>query len=164
MNSAIERLLTLRVSDFMSRDVVQVSACQTMGEAAAVFVQHRITGAPVTDESGRCVGILSSVDFVRREQRRGDSAEDDLAQREHQLTQDRPSEPFHIESVAEDSVQSHMTTAVQAIDEHESLLEAARMVCAEHVHRLPVVDEHGHVVGVVSSMDLVAAMIKALEE
>ena len=44
------------------------------------------------------------------------------------------------------------------------MIDAAREMCAQHVHRLPVVDAGGKVVGLVSSLDLVAAMVGALEE
>lgn len=50
MNSAIERLLCLRVSDVMTRDVISVTAGRTMPVAAATLVDSRISGAPVKNE------------------------------------------------------------------------------------------------------------------
>ena len=66
MNSAIERLLSLRVCDVMSSTVVEVSVNASLAEAAALLVDNNVSGAPVVDESGRCVGVLSSTDFVVR--------------------------------------------------------------------------------------------------
>ncbi len=45
MNSAIERLLSLRVADVMSSSVVKVSVNATLADAAALLVDNDITGA-----------------------------------------------------------------------------------------------------------------------
>jgi len=50
MNSAIERLLSLRVADAMSKDVVRLSPRESMADAAETLVDHHITGAPVVDK------------------------------------------------------------------------------------------------------------------
>ena len=66
MNSAIERLLSLRVTDIMTRRVVTVSPDQKMSEAARLLIEKRVTGAPVVDAEGKCVGILSATDYLHR--------------------------------------------------------------------------------------------------
>ncbi len=50
MWTAINRLLSLKVSDVMSRSLVEVSASQGMAEVAAIFDANRISSAPVIDE------------------------------------------------------------------------------------------------------------------
>lgn len=162
MNSAIERLLTLRAVDVMNRNVITVSANQSMTRAARAFVEGEISGAPVVDEQGRCVGVLSSRDFVRRA---GTVPEEHVTApgQEHALVQESPTESFHIDEVP-DVVRNYMTTAVQTIPEEASMMEMARVLCSEHVHRLIVVDEESRPSGVVTSLDLVAAVVNAIEE
>ena len=157
MNSAIERLLRLSVKDLMAKDVVVVSSHSTMADAAETLSKNSISGVPVVDEQGRCVGILSAADFVRREILREESSD-------HELTQETPAHAYQVRLVAGELVSAHMTSAVQSVDADRSLIEAGRIMCADHVHRLPVLDEFGHVVGMVSSLDLVAASIHAIEE
>jgi CBS-domain-containing membrane protein len=164
MNSAIERLLSLRVSDVMSTDVVQIPVHQTMADAAGLMVKHQISGAPVVDEQGRCVGILSSFDFATREQQGVENTESPRGKVQHVLVRERPSQPYHIEDVAEDVVANYMAAAVQTVRPTATLMEAARVMCAAHVHRLVVLDAHGRPVGIVSSLDLVAALVKVIEE
>ncbi|MFM2096303.1 MAG: hypothetical protein RIS70_3427, partial [Planctomycetota bacterium] len=53
---------------------------------------------------------------------------------------------------------------VQSIAESAPLSHAAKIMCLQHVHRLPVVDASGKPVGIISSMDLVAALSNAAEE
>ena len=57
-----------------------------------------------------------------------------------------------------------MSEAVQSIDPGASLLIAARMMCAEHIHRLLVIDDSQQPVGVVSTMDIIAAMVNVVDE
>ena len=84
MMDVLERLQTLSVADVMSRDVWVVSANQTMGDAALRFAECDISSAPSVDESGKCIGMLSAVDFVRQYQQLEVRA--DLAQLLHQLS------------------------------------------------------------------------------
>jgi CBS domain-containing protein len=164
MHHAIDRLLSLRVSDLVGQAIVTVSTAQTMAEAAGVLVRNKISGAPVVDAAGHCVGMLSSVDFVRRELHLESSDAAGSTDVEHRLTQSHPEQPLHIETISEHLVSEHMTQGVQTVSADETLLKASRMMCTEHVHRLPVVDRSGQLIGVVSSLDIVAALVKSMEE
>ena len=164
MSNAIERLLSLRVSDVMTRNLVQIPAHQTMGDAAQLMIRHEISGAPVVDEQGRCVGILSGFDFALREMAGCQSTESPRGRVEHVLVRDLPGQPYHIEDVPEDMVSTHMSPAVQTVNPSATLMQAARAMCAAHIHRLVVLDEHAHPLGIVSSLDVVAALVKGIEE
>lgn len=167
MNSAIERLISLRASDIMRRDVVTISANQSMERAARTFLQSEITGAPVVDEQGHCVGVLSAVDFVRRSQQAptaADPASTSPDETDHVLVQDGPRGTLHIDESPHDQVRSYMTTGVQSATTDTSLLDVARMMCNEHIHRLVVLDDRAHPIGVITSLDLVAAVAQVIEE
>jgi CBS domain-containing membrane protein len=148
----------------MNPQVVTVSAHQTMTEAAEVFTRRRISGAPVVDEHGHCLGILSATDFVRRESESRAAERAVLAGAEHELVRRRESHGYSIECMGDDLVRNHMTSAVQTIPATATLIQAARIMCTDHIHRLPVLDSDAHPVGFLSSLDLVAAMLKAVEE
>ena len=146
MNSAIERLLGLRVSDVMSSNVVQVNQDDRMSEAAAILDRHDVSGAPVVDDQGRCVGILSSSDFVLRSA----NAVDQTVEGQEVLHKDH--------------VSDHMSEVVESVSPDSSIMDAARSMCREHIHRLVVLDDGKNPVGLVSSLDLVAAMVAAIQE
>ena len=67
-------------------------------------------------------------------------------------------------STAEDFAAYHMSPAIQTIDAGASLLRTARVMNAEHVHHLFVLDEHQRPIGVVSTMDVTAAVVNAFDE
>jgi len=160
MNSTIQRLSTLQVSDAMTPRVVTISANSTMAEAADLLSEKQITGAPVVDEKGHCIGVISGTDFIHskaEELVRHDTVPDFLAS---QL----PSGTYSIEHVQHDLVRHHMSPAVQTVGHSDPLLSAAKMMCQQHVHRLIVLDESGAPVGILTSLDLVATLVSSVEE
>jgi CBS-domain-containing membrane protein len=165
MNSAIERLLSLRVSDVMNRGVVQVSQHDSLSQAAHTLAEKSISGAPVVDEQGRCVGVLSATDFVKRHAGRNPQrSASRLCGDEQQLSSPGPQGALNLAASGDELVCHHMSSAVQSVRAEQTLITAARMMCAEHVHRLPVLDDHGRVAGMLTSLDVVAALVHAVEE
>jgi CBS domain-containing protein len=143
MDSAVDRLLTLKVKDVMTRQVVCVESDQYLADAAQLLVEKGISGAPVIDAQGLCVGILSALDYVRRE---------------HVLPVNSG------EEATRRRVREQMSTSVRAVKAEQTLLAAARIMCDKHVHRLPVLDEQGRPAGLITSMDVVAALVNVIDE
>jgi len=176
MPAVLDRLQSLRVADVMNRRVVPVSAHQTMSEAAAIFLEHGISGAPVVDEEGRCVGILSAADFVRREiasqgadpsKPKGGpaaTAASRVAKPDSESVLRQSPGGWEISDVRPEEVAAHMTPAVQSVTPEMPLVDAARMMCTQHIHRLPVLDAEAHPQGMVTALDIVAAVVQAVEE
>jgi CBS domain-containing protein len=156
MNPGIQRLRMLKVRDVMSRHVVEVSANQSMSRAAISFAESGVTSAPVINEVGLCVGMLSASDFMKW------SCPDCGETRQHTLVRDNPGECYSIEP-SSDMVRTYMSPAVQSVAADESLLQAARTMCVAHIHHLPVL-ENDRPVGVVSIMDIAAALVTAIDE
>jgi predicted transcriptional regulator len=141
----------------MAKHVVSISVNSTMTEAADLLTERRVSGAPVVDEAGRCVGVLTGSDFVH--QHAVHCNEEDSGSG---VLSEALSSRFWDES--QDMVRKHMTVAVQTIHRERPLLEAARMMCSQHVHRLIVVDDSQRPAGVISSLDMAAVLLKLAEE
>jgi CBS domain-containing protein len=155
MFPGIDRLRTLKVRDVMSHKVIEISANQTMSEAAKAFAQGDISSAPVVDDQGRCIGMLSAADFIKRDcLQRGE--------RDRHETTKRPDDPVTSESTS-DIVGRYMSSAPKSVTADSLVLQAARAMSAEHIHHLPVLEEQ-RPIGLVSTMDIVAALINAVDE
>ena len=159
MNSAIERLTALKVSDAMQRNVVRLSTHSTMAEAADTLLNHAISGAPVVDEFDHCVGVLSALDFVKREH---ELAESGALEATHSQSEPRPM--LNVGVFDQERVERYMTPAVQSIAMDAPLMQAAKIMHSAHLHRIPVLDGRGRPIGMISSLDIVAALMTALEE
>ena len=57
--------LNLTAEDLMSRDVLTLPQAMSLRTAAHLLWRDRISGAPVVDAEGRCVGVLSTTDLLR---------------------------------------------------------------------------------------------------
>ncbi len=65
MSTTFEPVSALTASDVMKGPVTAVRQDMTLREAARRLRHDQISGAPVVDEEGRCVGVLSASDFLR---------------------------------------------------------------------------------------------------
>jgi CBS-domain-containing membrane protein len=147
-----ERLHELTVGDVMSRKVIAISASADMAEAANTLSGAGASGAPVVDADCRCIGVLSATDFLKYESSR--AADGSCT---HVWTGDGDYLPRN-------SVRRFMSTAVQTVSRDATLMHAARVMCVEHIHRLLVLDDRSSPVGVVSTLDVIAALIGAVDE
>jgi CBS domain-containing protein len=136
----------------MTTDVVTVRPETTVPELVQTLLSRNISGAPVVDDGGVLVGIVTEGDLLRRaelgtERKRGGW----LAFFTGTAT------------LAQDFVRSHatlvsdiMSPGVVAVGRSASLSEIADLMEIKHVRRVPVVDE-GRVVGIVSRANLLRA-------
>jgi CBS-domain-containing membrane protein len=142
-----------KVKDIMSRDVVTISAGDTVHEALQLMGENRVSALPVVNSHEQCVGILSTSDLVDMTR----DVDDDL----YQLDMvDPTSRRFLLDKLAHsmgnETVQSFMSETVATIDADASLVKATREMLRNRVHHLPVVDEHERLVGIISTMDVLA--------
>lgn len=164
MSGVLERLQTLRVRDVMSTSMVTIDHSESLGSAASTMVKGPISGLPVVDDVGRCVGMLTAFDFVRRYAAERDEERAALDGDEYQLVRGSRDEPLEVDSAHPETVAGNMSSGVQSIAQDAPLLDAAREMCAAHIHRLPVLDAHGNVEGIITSLDIVAAIVNAADE
>lgn len=158
--TSIDRLL---VRDVMHRDVVTIDETATLGEAAAQFDKHGISGAPVVDVTGKCIGVLSVTDFAYREKDRTAATESFGLGFEHLLVKET-GWPIQIEPVRDDRVRDHMSPFVRTIRQDAPILNAARVMVSEHLHRLIIVDADERPTGVLGALDVVKCIIKSAEK
>lgn len=136
----------MKVSDAMTADLVTTTPETTLKDAAGEMVRHRISGLPVVNDSGTVVGVLSETDVVAKEveARPRDSALRRFL--EGPAVDDR----FYARTVGD-----AMTTPARTIEPGRPVAQAASIMLAEGINRLPVVDEHGKLVGLLTRGDLV---------
>ncbi len=131
----VARERTVRVRDVMAMDLFVIPVGTSRMEAAAMLAQRRVGGAPVVSRSGKPVGIVSRADLL---------------------------DPRH---QGEDVLVEHaMTRVLYAVKPSDPLMAAVRLMASEKIHRVLVTDEHGHLVGLVSTMDVLRALAESEPE
>jgi CBS domain-containing protein len=68
-----DSLLALTAGDLMTRQLVCLPEVMPLREAARLLLRSQVSGAPVVDGQGKCVGVLSATDFLRLSARRADA-------------------------------------------------------------------------------------------
>jgi len=157
MKTMAKPLLELTAADLMSDPVVMIPGEMSLRKAAHLLALNRISGAPVIDARGKCIGVLSATDFVRW----ADSAPTASLLREPADESFTSSWHMHPGNVPEFPVRKYMTNDPVMVGPGTSLVAMARKMLDAHIHRVIVVDEDSHPVGVVSTTDMLAALAHA---
>ena len=150
---------TTRISEVMTSLVLTANATDQMENLARVFEEQDINAAPVVDESGKCVGIITSHDLVEFEAAR-------------QLMQNEISHGYYynlahygdgaseaIPGLNFNEVGFHMTKTLETVGHDEPLSSAARKMCQKHIHHLIVLDQDQKPAGILSTLDILGHLL-----
>lgn len=151
----VAELSKMRVKDVMSKDVVAVNPNDTLHEALDLIVENRVSALPVINGTGQCVGMLSTSDLI--------DLTHDLDDEIQNLGRSEASQrPWLVEQLSQalgaERVSEQMTPDVETIGPEVSVPDAAAAMVRNRVHRLPVADDNGRLLGIVSTVDIMRAV------
>lgn len=135
-----------RVEDVMTTDVVSVRQTAEYKDIASLLRELHVSALPVLDEADHLVGVVSEADLLLKE-----VGQEALGG--HLISSGRRGERAKAAGVTAAEL---MTTPAVTIRPDDSLAVAARLMHDRHVKRLPVVDQTGRLVGIVSRVDLLS--------
>jgi CBS domain-containing protein len=148
------------VADWMNRDLITVTPSTPLSDAVKLLVDRHISGLPVIDDEGKLVGVISDSDLMWREQGLEQPPYmiflGGVIYFKNPLTYDRD-----LHKALGQTVGEVMTPHAISISEDTPLPEAARIMHDKKIHRLPVVDEHNHPIGIITEGDIVRAIAAA---
>ncbi|MBI2808235.1 MAG: CBS domain-containing protein [Planctomycetes bacterium] len=150
---AVLTLAALQASDLMVPNPISLRAEAGVNEAMALFTEKAITAAPVIDEAGRPIGVVSRSDLLIHQQEH-----DPGARRANDYfyapTFEQLDLPDENRPTGRTTVADLMTPAVFAVAPATPVSQVVNDMVGLHVHRLFVVDEAGVLVGVITTMDV----------
>ncbi|MGC9148366.1 MAG: CBS domain-containing protein [Sulfolobales archaeon] len=123
-----KRSLPLRVSDIMTRDVATATENATLSSIAAIMYERGIGSVIIVDEENKPIGIVTERDIVYAVAKN--------------LRRDAPAWSF-------------MTENPVVIKESDLITDAMEKMRELNIRHLPVVNEEGKLVGMVSFRDIV---------
>lgn len=145
------------VAEIMTREPIVVTPATPLKEAIQILAERHISGLPVVNEQGVLVGVISESDLMWQET----GAEpppyvmvlDSIIylQNPHKYEQE-------IHKALGQTVGEVMTSQVTTISPQKSLQEAAHALQQKQIHRLPVLDDTGKLVGIITRGDIIRAM------
>ena len=126
---------SLKVRDYMSADVVTFAPSDSVMDAMSILLKEGISGAPVLDEDGDLVGVLSEVDLMEI------------------VVQDS----YYNENAG--IVSDFMQVAVEHVEPDMDILNLAQRFVRNHRRRYPVLQD-GVLVGQISRRDVLRAAMQ----
>jgi CBS domain-containing protein len=149
------------VAEIMTRDPIVVTPQTPLKEAIRILAEHRISGLPVVNDTGKLVGIISESDLMWQET--GVEPPPYVMVLDSVIYLQNPAKyEQDIHKVLGQTVQDAMTSHVTTIKPDTTIREAAQTLQHKNVHRLPVVDSNDHVVGILTRGDIIRAMAAEL--
>jgi len=145
--------------DVMTPEPACVDPATTLRELARLFDEHEISGAPVVDQEGKVIGIVSKTDVI---QRCVQGTLDVPPAFLFEVLAEQGADEGTAEGVAEGlpCVQDFMTEDPLTVAAEESAISVARAMSEHRVHRVVVVDEEGFPIGIITSLDLLGALAR----
>lgn len=125
------------VKDYMSTNLITFRPDDSIDQVLEVLTKKKISGAPVLDESGALVGIISEVDCLK-----------EIIKGKYTNTPKFPGK-----------VSEHMTEDVITMSPDLSLFDAAQRFLELKIRRFPVMKD-GRLVGQISLSDIIRAFPK----
>ena len=122
------------VADLMTIEPVSIEPDAEVASAERLMDFFDVTGLPVVEEGGAVVGVISQTDVLR------------VGTNVTHLT---------AEEIERLRVADLMTSPAITVDVDTPLVEAAKLMEDNKIHRVVAVSKAGHAVGVLSSMDFV---------
>jgi acetoin utilization protein AcuB len=137
----------IKVQDGMTAPAITSAAKASLRDAGQVMKEYNIRHLVVVRE-GKLAGILSSGDLRRA----SPSDAVSLSSWEINYLWDRL------------TVESAMTGQVVTIKPETSMIEAVRLMLEHRFNSLPVVDDHGAPIGMLTEVDVFRLLIKPVED
>jgi len=126
------------VRDWMTRDVITVTAVTALPDAYDLMTRNKIRRLPVVDEHGRLIGIVTYGDI--------------------RSARPSPANALNIWELnfmlARLSIAEIMTPDPLTISENATIGEAAQKMLEKTIGSLPVVDSQGNLVGIITESDI----------
>ena len=140
----------MKISELMTKEAMVIRDSVPIQKMAKLFRKHEITGAPVIDDDGELVGVVSMTDLARRRT-------EQLAEAEGSDYYLNPSwGTVHLPETdpSEELVRDIMTCLIICAEEDDDIERAADLMVNHGIHRV-VVTKNDKVTGVITSSDLV---------
>jgi CBS domain-containing protein len=137
--------MNANVRDVMTTHVVAVRKNASFKDMAARLREHRVSAFPVLDDDNKVIGVVSEADLLTKEALEYGSS--------------RVSGMLHHREQAKAAgltAEDLMTTPAVTIGPNDFVSHAARLMYSRRVKRLPVVDDDGRLIGIVSRADLLS--------
>ena len=146
----------LKAKDIMTSEVITVKMETTVNELAEILWKNRISGAPVLDDDGKVVSVVTENDLIDQSKKFHIPTMISLLDSVIFLESSKKTEK-EIKKMAGNTVQDICSKELVTVDEETGLDEIATIMANKKVHTLPVILDD-NLVGVIGKSDIIRTM------
>ena len=146
---------SMRVRDVMVEQVVSVAEGQTLRDALDSMLDNGLTTLAVIDSGRHCIGVIAAVDMLPASEQLDDEVK--TLSRTSGQEQSYLADTVPTQGLGRHSVEDFMSSAVVTVSAATPLPKAAGLMLHNQIHHLIVVDDQDHVIGILSTMDILEA-------
>lgn len=145
------------VAEIMTTDPVTVSPKTSLQEAIQILADREISGLPVVDDRGKLVGVISETDLTW--QATGVEAPPYIMFLDSVIYLQNPAKHNQeIHKALGQTVEEAMSGRLTTVKKSQLVREAAQIMHEKKLRRLPVVDDSGKLVGMITQGDVIRMM------
>jgi CBS domain-containing protein len=145
------------VADVMTPNPITATTSTPLTEVIQTLAKQRFSGLPVVDESNKLIGVVSETDLMWRES--GVTPPPYIMLLDSVIYLENPGRyEREVHKALGETVKDVMSLNPVTIAPDQPLREAARLMHESEIQQLPVVNEDGQVVGIITRGDIVRAM------
>ncbi|MPZ78976.1 MAG: CBS domain-containing protein [Actinophytocola sp.] len=141
-----------KVKNVMSTDVATVREGTPFKDVARALARRDVSALPVVDQDGRVLGVVSEADLLIKQ----GTQEIEFSRSLLSWWRDRR----HARRAAATTAGQLMSKPAITVNAASTVAGAARLLTEHNIKRLPVVDETGTLVGIVSRKDLLTVFLR----
>lgn len=141
------------VRDVMTGTVITAGEGDSFRELAGRLLDNHVSAVPVVDAEGRVVGVVSEADLLIKEAGVADRS-----------VWGSPVRGRRAVMATAEVARDLMTSPAVTIGPDASVAEAARLMTARRVKRLPVTSADGRLLGIVSRVDVLSVLRRPDEQ
>jgi len=130
----MEKLQVPKIKNYMITSLVKLNSNMDVYESIDLLLKNKISGAPVVDESGHLIGVLSERDCLRI----------------------MANGSFH--ELPGGVVNDYMSKNIQTLHVDDDIFQAADTFLHHKFRRIPIVDKKNRLVGQISRRDVLRAI------
>ena len=146
----------LKAKDIMTTEVISVSTATTVEEFARILVERRISGAPVIDDQGSLIGIVTENDLIRKNKKFHIPTIVRLFDA-YIMLESKSRIEQEIKEMAAVTVDDIYRKGVVTIGEDTPVDEIATIMSEKAVHLIPVV-EGKKIKGIIGKIDIIKGL------
>lgn len=148
----------LKAKDIMTTEVITVNSATTIDELARLLIENKISGAPVLDDNGDLIGIVTENDLISQNKRLHIPTIVRLFDAFIMLESPSKIEK-ELRKMSATTVNDICSKKVITVTEDTSLEEVATIMSEKKVHLLPVV-EGNKIKGIIGKIDLIKGIAR----